>query len=76
MRAASSIAVSLAITAMHVAAAPSQQTVLSAANVHGEGKLSAWSLATKRAFLQALEDDTAQNWTVVMGNEGSHRSPC
>lgn len=36
----------------------------------GVGHFSEWARETKESFLDALREDRAQEWTIVMGNEG------
>lgn len=42
----------------------------------GTGHLSQWSKGVKHDFLAALESNSAQDWTLVMGNEGGGLSLC
>lgn len=37
---------------------------------NGTGHLSSWSRATKQQFLSDLKLNKADDWTLVMGNEG------
>jgi len=68
---------SCAIAAVHVRAMPSPdaaaatppQLVLSSEK-HSSEPLSDWSALIKEQFMDDLIHDQAQNWTVVMGNEG------
>lgn len=53
----------------------SNQLPFSTSLEEGVGHFSAWSKDTKRSFIDDVREGKAQDWTIVMGNEGGGKSP-